>query len=216
MQPQKKFDTFIFDLDGTLLDTVLDLVILTNQALEDCGFPPRTAEEILSFVGNGARALMYQAVPQGASEEQVDEAMQRFKDLYPEYGAVLTIPYAGIPQLLQALKEQGKRLGVLSNKFDAGTQELIAHFFPGVFDVVHGECDAIPRKPDPTGLMITMRELDAENCAYVGDSGGDMRVARAAGAFPVGVTWGYRPAEELEEAGAEFLATTPLDILELA
>ncbi len=211
-------DTFVFDLDGTLLDTLPDLVALTNRALRDAGFPERTEQEILSYVGNGVRALMYQAVPEGTDSAQAEAAMDRWRELYPEYGTTLTKPYDGMVEVLASLKEQGKKLAVLSNKFDGGVQELMPVFFPDVFDAAHGESASIPRKPDPTGLLFTLKQIDAdpETTAYVGDSGGDMKTAHSAGVLAIGVSWGYRSEGELREMGADAIVHHPAELLDFA
>lgn len=209
------FKAFVFDLDGTLLHTLPDLVALTNAALATCGYPPRTEAEILSFVGNGARSLMLQAVPAGTPETAADAALVRWKNLYPTYGHKLTRPFPHIEEALAHLREQGARLGVLSNKFDAGAQDVIAACLPGIFDIVHGECAAYPRKPDPAGLLRMMSELGVSpgETAYIGDSAGDMDVAVAAGAFPVGVTWGYQSVDRLREHGAGAIIEDPRELL---
>lgn len=205
------FEAYIFDLDGTLLNTLPDLVNITNMALAEYDMPPRTSDEINSFVGNGARVLIQRAVAPGTPDEQVDEILARWRDLYPEFGHKYTRPYDGMPETLDALKADGIKLGVLSNKFDAATQSVIARHFPGVFDAVRGEGPDVPRKPDPTGLLNMMAKLgvEPERTAYVGDSGGDMTVAHAAGCTAIGVTWGYRSVEVLEAAGADMLIDTP-------
>ena len=208
-----RFDTFVFDLDGTLLDTLPDLVVLTNAVLRECGFPERTSAEVLSYVGNGVKALMYQAVPQ----EAVEAAMRRWKELYPQYGYRLTKAYEGIPETVAELERRGARLGVLSNKFDAGVQEVVGVYLPGLFAVAHGESADIPRKPDPTGLLRTIEELGSvpERTVYVGDSTGDVAVARNAGTYAVGVTWGYHEAERLRAAAADLVIDDPRALLDL-
>lgn len=215
---QRCFDTFIFDLDGTLLNTLPDLVALTNRVLSDSGFPKRTEGEILSFVGNGVRALMDRAVPEGTDPSQVDEAMNLWRELYSECGIQLTAPYDGVPELLAALKSRGKKLGVVSNKFDRGVQELIPLFFPDVFDAIHGESKEVPRKPDPTGLLRTINELgaDPQTTVYVGDSGSDMATAHNAGVFALGVSWGYRSESDLRAAHAAAIVHEPRAILAYA
>ncbi|MBQ9043322.1 MAG: HAD family hydrolase [Eggerthellaceae bacterium] len=202
---------YIFDLDGTLLDTLPDLVKLTNMVLEQRGWPQRTQQEILSYVGDGGRVLLRRAAPADTPEEQLEEAFAQWQELYPTYGHALTKPYEGIPEALAQLKAQGAKLGVLSNKFDAAVKEVIAHHFPDTFDLARGECAEIPRKPDPRGLrhMIAQLGVSPDQVAYVGDSGTDMQVAVAAGAFPIGVSWGYRPVEELQAAGALQIISTP-------
>ena len=210
-----KFDAFIFDLDGTLLDTLPDLVNLTNMVLREWGMPARTTEEINSFVGSGARVLLKRAASEGTPDETIDEILARWKQLYPEHGHKYTKPYPGMPETLEQLKARGAKLGVLSNKFDAAVRDVIGSQFPGVFDMARGECEQIPRKPDPTGLLWMMERLGArpESTVYVGDSGGDMAVASAAGAYPVGVTWGYRSAEVLVESVAQRLIDSPAELL---
>lgn len=212
------FDTFIFDLDGTLLDTLPDLVLLTNAVLRESGFPERTPEEILRFVGNGVKALMYQAIPEDAGEVQVEEAMKRWKAQYPDYGHRLTQPYPGIPETVAELKHRGVKLGVLSNKFDGAVCEVIDAYLPGLFTVTHGECDEIPRKPDPAGLLRTVDELGSTpvRAVYVGDSAGDVRVARNAGTFVIGVSWGYHGRARLTEAGADVIVDRPEELLAYA
>lgn len=213
----RTFDTFVFDLDGTLLDTLPDLVVITNKALAEMGFPPRTTEEIHSFVGNGLMALMYQAVPQDAPRAAAEKAMEKWKALFPTYDNSLTHPYPGMLETLHALKEHKAKLGVLSNKFDAGVQQVMEQYMPGVFSVMHGECEGIPRKPNPAGLLRTIEELDSTpaHTVYVGDSPTDIEVARNAGTFAVGVSWGYHRADELREAAADEVISEPGELLEL-
>ena len=141
------YDAFIFDIDGTLLDTLPDLTAVTNTVLASYGFPQHPASEILHFVGKGGRRLIEKAVPAGTSPDVVDEAFKRWQGVHEEMGIRLTKEYDGITEALTALKEQGIKLAALSNKFDGGVQEIVPHFFPGLFEVQHGECDRIPRKP---------------------------------------------------------------------
>ena len=208
------YAAYIFDLDGTLLDTLPDLVRLTNMVLDQRGWPQRTREQVLSYVGDGGRVLLRRAAPAGIPEEEVADAFAQWQALYPTYGHALPSPYDGIPETLVQLKARGAKLGVLSNKFDSAVQEVIARHFPGIFELARGECAEIPRKPDPRGLLSMLGQLDVQpaQTAYVGDSGTDMQVACAAGAFPVGVTWGYRPAAELQAAGAQRLIDTPAQL----
>ena len=209
------YSAYIFDLDGTLLDTLPDLVRLTNMVLDQYGWPQRTQDEILSFVGDGGRVLVRRAAPADTCDAEIEEAFAKWRELYPEYGHALTHPFAGVPEMLEQLKARGIKLGVLSNKFDAAAQEVIAHHFPGMFDLVRGECEEIPRKPDPRGLrrMIEQMGVKPQQVVYVGDTGTDVQVAREVGAFPVGVTWGYRPVAELQAAGARRLVDDPHDLL---
>lgn len=211
---------FLFDLDGTLLDTLPDLVVVVNTVLADHHFPTRTRDEILSYVGNGAQTLMRQAVPDRSSEEVIAQAFAEFKGYYSELGIALTQPYPNILDVLATLKTQGKILGILSNKFEQGIKDVEARFFPGVFHAAHGEREdeGIPRKPHPLGLTMLAEELHLQpaNCLYFGDSAGDIITAHAAGMTSVGCTWGYRPATELKDAGAQILIDSPKEILALA
>ncbi len=210
-----QYDAFLFDLDGTLLHTLPDLVVITNKALEAEHLPLRTEAEVLSYVGNGALVLVRQAVPHGTSEETIQLVYQHFCDLYPEFGIVLTRQFDGIDDTLSKLKTLGKKLGILSNKFERGVKDVEAHYFPGVFDVVHGECDRIPRKPNPAGLLTCAQELGVDpcRCVYVGDSAGDIEAAHNAGMFAVAAAWGYQPLEKLKAAQPDAFAAKPEDIL---
>ena len=214
---QRTFDAFVFDCDGTILDTLPDLVVVTNAALRECGYPEHTVDEIKSYVGNGVKALMYQAVPADVSDAEADEALACWKRLHPVLEGRLTTPYDGIPETLATLRERGAKTAVLSNKFDAGLQQVIGEFLPGVFDAVHGECDRIPRKPDPTGLLLTLEELGVspDRAVYVGDSPGDIVVARNAGTFAVAVSWGYHTREDMEAAQPDLLIDAAEELLSL-
>ena len=156
MSDKKSFDTFIFDLDGTILDTLPDLVVVTNEALREQGFPERTHDEVLGFVGNGLVALMCQAVPENTPKDIADQAVACWKRFNLEYDNHLTAPYPHVPETLAELRRRGCKLGVLSNKFDGGVHKIIAQCLPGLFDVEHGECEEIPRKPNPAGLLRTI------------------------------------------------------------
>lgn len=218
--PTKQFDTFIFDLDGTLLHTLPDLVVITNMALREAGYPERSEAEILSYVGNGVRALMYQAVPEGTPDEDAEAAMKRWKSLFPRYDNNLTRPYPHILEMIEGLRNHGCKLGVLSNKFEPGVHQVMDKCLPGLFDVEHGESERIPRKPDPTGLLLTINELGSTptRTVYVGDSPGDVRAARNAGVFAVGVSWGYHKPKDFaaEQAEPDLMISSPLELLALA
>lgn len=218
MKSQPTFDTFVFDLDGTLLDTMPDLIMVTNKTLEHFGRPIHTDEEILSYVGDGAQRLIYRAMPQGTPDDVCVEALVYWKELYPQIGLELTKPYAHMPEALAQLKGQGCKLAVLSNKYEGGVKDVIPKFLPHLFDVLHGECEGIPRKPDPTGLLRTISELGStpERTAYVGDSAGDIKVARNAGTFAIGVDWGYNPVSVLQDAGADVILSDPTQLLDFA
>lgn len=212
------FDTFVFDLDGTLLDTMPDLIVVTNETLKHFGYPTHTDEEILSYVGDGAQRLIYRAMPEGTPEATCAEALTYWKKLYPQTGHKHTRNYPHMPETLAELKARGCKLAVLSNKYEGGVKDVIPRFLPHIFDVLHGECDEIPRKPDPTGLLRTIHELGStpERTAYVGDSAGDIRVAQNAGTFAIGVDWGYNPANTLQSAGANAILSDATELLQFA
>ncbi len=218
MSDKKTFDTFIFDLDGTILDTLPDLVVVTNEALREQRFPERTHDEVLSFVGNGLVALMYQAVPENTPKDRADQAVACWKRFNLEYDNHLTAPYPHVPETLAELRRRDCKLGVLSNKFDGGVHKIISQCLPGLFDVEHGECEEIPRKPNPAGLLRTIEELGStpERTAYLGDSPNDILVAHRAGACGIGVSWGYHTAQEMRDAGSDIMLESFSDLLEYA
>ena len=207
----------IFDLDGTLLNTLGDLRAATNHALEVRGLPPHSMEEIRQFIGNGIRLLICRAMPEGTPEAEIDAALDDFKAYYAAHIHDRTVPYDGIPQLLTALRKRGIQVAVLSNKIDSASQQLIEYFFPGKTDVVFGEHVGVPRKPDPTSCRMVMQQLGVqpEQVLYVGDSGTDMQTAKNAGLYAVGVTWGFRSKEVLLKYGADLLVHRPEQILQI-
>ena len=207
----------IFDLDGTLLNTLGDLRAATNHALEVRGLPPHSMEEIRQFIGNGIRLLICRAMPEGTPEAEIDAALDDFKAYYAAHIHNRTVPYDGIPQLLTALKKRGIQVAVLSNKINSASQQLIEYFFPGKTDVVFGEHVGVPRKPDPTSCRMVMQQLGVqpEQVLYVGDSGTDMQTAKNAGLYAVGVTWGFRSKEVLLKYGADVLVHRPEQILQI-
>lgn len=207
----------IFDLDGTLLNTLGDLRAATNHALEVRGLPPHSMEEIRQFIGNGIRLLIRRAMPEGTPEAEIDAALDDFKAYYAAHIHDRTVPYDGIPQLLTALRKRGIKVAVLSNKIDSASQQLIEYFFPEKTDVVFGEHVGVPRKPDPTSCRMVMQQLGVqpEQVLYVGDSGTDMQTAKNAGLYAVGVTWGFRSKEVLLKYGADVLVHRPEQILQI-
>ncbi len=208
------FDAYIFDLDGTLLDTLPDLHVNVNEALARKGFAPRSIEEVHSFIGNGALALVWSCVPEGTSQKEVDEVYELFCSLYKDYGMNLTKPFEGIPEVLEALKAEGAKLGIVSNKFDGGVKAVEARYLPGLFGCALGESVEVPRKPDPTGLLKCAQELgvEPENCVYFGDSASDMRAAHNAGMYAAGCTWGYPTIDMLKEGEPDVLIDSPAQI----
>ena len=213
-----KFEGVIFDMDGTLLDTLPDLVVVTNHALAQEGFPSRTQSEVLSYVGNGGLSLVRQACGEGATEEQIARVFATFRGAYAEVGMDLTKEFEGMTSTLQALRDAGIKTGIMSNKFEVGVLDVQQRFMPGLFDSVHGESDIIPRKPEPEGLWLCAKEMgvDPSRCAYVGDSASDVRAARNAGMFAVAAAWGYQPREDLEAEAPDAMIGCPQELLAVA
>lgn len=206
-----KYEAAIFDLDGTLLDTLEDLKNACNHVLTELDLPTRTLEEIRSFVGNGILNLIRRAVPAGTDEEIIRRAYERFLPWYNAHCMDETRPYPGIPEVITALRNAGLRTAVVSNKADPAVQELISHFFPGRFDAIAGEKEGVRKKPAPDTVFSVLHTLDCppEKAVYIGDSDVDIETAANAGTSCIAVTWGFRSREFLLAHGAEILAEEP-------
>lgn len=206
----------IFDLDGTLLNTIDDLATSTNHALHRYGFPTHALTEYPYFVGNGVNKLLERALPEAErTKERIQQVRKDFIAYYEVHNTDLTRPYPGIPELLEELHKQGFDLAVASNKYHQGTVELIKYYFGAIaFKAVLGQQEGIPAKPDPQIVrqILSLTETDPDDVLYVGDSGVDMQTAANSGITSVGVTWGFRPRLELEENGACFIAESPQEI----
>ena len=192
----------IFDLDGTLLDTIADLAESTNHALKQLGYPTHNVETIRTFVGNGINKLLERALPlQKQTEENVRLMRSHFVPYYDAHNADLSSPYPGIVHLLEDLQEKGTMIAVASNKYQEATVKLVKHYFPTInFIEILGQREGINVKPDPSIVFDILQKANAnkEEVLYVGDSGVDMQTAINAGVDAVGVTWGFRPRTELE------------------
>ncbi len=199
--------TVIFDMDGTLLNTLEDMLDSVNVTMDYVNYPRRTREEVRSFVGNGAAKLIERCMPNGAKDEQFDKALQFYRSYYNEHAQIKTEPYPGIPQLLQQLKERGVYLAVVSNKPDEAVQQLVKRYFPDVFSAVVGNRADCAVKPAPDTVFLALREMNrsAEGAVYVGDSEVDIATGKNAGMPCFSVTWGFRSAEFLSDHGAEHL-----------
>ena len=210
----KRYKAIIFDLDGTLLDTLADLAEGTNYALRVNGFPERTIDEIRRFVGNGARKLIERAVPDGQIEAALEKVRQDFDIYYKVHCKDHTGPYPGIMEMLQELVQQGYSLGVVSNKPDFAVQELIPEYFPGIFASVSGERQGVAKKPAPDLIWEAMKNLqaDSSNAVYVGDSEVDLEAAVNAGIPCISVAWGFKGKKFLEEQQAEMIIEKPSEI----
>lgn len=209
----------ILDLDGTLVDSLADLAEAVNRMLDDHGHPRRPLEVFPKYIGEGMRHLVRRALPEDRREEDyVDRCVADYLRHYEACWHDQTRAYDGVPEALASLKQRGLNLAVLSNKPHRFTALCCDHFFaPDTFDVVFGQRDGVPRKPDPAAGLEIAALLGAEHarCAYVGDSGIDMQFGAAAGMRRVGVLWGFRDEAELRENGAEVLLKTPAELAEL-
>lgn len=206
----------IFDLDGTILNTLDDLADSTNYALAASGFPARTVDEVRRFVGNGIGKLIERAVPEGTAAEVVCSVLDVFKEYYGAHCEDKTCAYDGIMELLGQLRDRGIKTAVVSNKADFAVQKLCEKYFKGVFDVQVGEREGVPRKPAPDSVDNILVELgiSREDAVYVGDSDVDIMTARNAGMDEILVNWGFRGREFLLEHGAKCVVDKPEEILE--
>lgn len=207
----------VFDMDGTILNTLDDLKDTLNYALGQYHFPARTLEETRAFVGNGIHKLIERAVPEGTDAQTVEKVFNTFLEYYQIHCMDQTRPYPGIVSLLRSLKEAGLLTAVVSNKADAAVQELCERFFPGLFDFAVGEHEGVQKKPAPDMVQLALRTLgtQASDAVYVGDSDVDLATAKNSGLDSIIVTWGFRDREFLESQGADVFADTPEKVREL-
>ena len=212
----KKYSVYVFDLDGTLLDTLGDLAASVNYALRTHGMPEHSIDDVRCFVGNGVRKLMERAVPDGPDNPQFEAVFSIFRAYYMEHAQDTTRPYEGIPETLAALKAQGCRLAVVSNKMRKATEELCRHFFPDTIEVAIGEDEAagIRKKPAPDTVFEALRILgDKGDAVYVGDSDVDIHTAHNAGIPCISVLWGFRDKDFLLQHGANTFISAPSELL---
>ena len=208
-----KYNAVLFDLDGTLLDTLGDLRLGVNLVLERHGYPERTLEEIRCFVGNGARQLMRLALPEGTAAEELEAILKEYLDWYAVNFCVKAAPYAGVKAVVEELAQKGVKVAIVSNKPDATTKKLGEMFFPGL--PAFGQRDDTPKKPAPEMVWKAMETLGVtgEEAVYVGDSEVDVETARNAGLPLVAVSWGFRTVAELTAAGAVTIVHTAEELL---
>lgn len=211
----KDFDTYIFDLDGTLLSSLDDLAASTNYALRWAGMPERTTEEVRMFVGNGVKLLMERAIPYGQQNPRLEDVYAKFREHYLKHNLDRTRPYEGVIGMLRELKQRGKKLAIVSNKFYAATQELARHFFADTIEVAIGERENIRKKPAPDTVLEALLQLGApkEGAVYVGDSDVDVMTAKNSGLPCISVLWGFRDKDFLIEHGATLFVEKPQEIL---
>ena len=208
------YDTYIFDLDGTLLDSLTDLAISCNYALRMNNMPERSLDEVRHFVGNGVKKLMERAIPDGLQNPAFEKTYNDFRQHYLVHNLDNTKPYPGIVSLLQRLHSEGKSIAVVSNKFYAATQNLVKHFFGEYVTVAIGERENIRKKPAPDTVIEALRQLNASasGAVYIGDSDVDVMTARNSGMPCISVLWGFRDKEFLKENGATTFVTAPDEI----
>lgn len=210
----KKYDTVIFDLDGTLLNTLEDIADAVNYALREMGMQERTIEEVRCFVGNGVRRLMELAVPSGTDHVVFEKTFKKFKQYYGVHCNDKTKAYPGVAELLGQLKDEGYALAIVSNKLDSAVKELSEIYFEGIVKVAIGESAGAAKKPAPDMVYAAIEELHMprERAVYVGDSEVDILTARNAGLPCISVLWGFRDRDFLRENGGEMFARTPEEV----
>ena len=213
------YKTYIFDLDGTLLNTIDDLAASVNHALRTCGMSTYSTDDVRRFVGNGVRKLIERVVPDGEQNPLFEEVLSCFRQHYSQHNMDHTRPYEGIPETLQALKERNCRLAVVSNKFQAATQALCRHYFPETIDVAIGEheSEGIRKKPAPDTVLEALAQLGVgkEDAVYVGDSDVDIKTASNSGLPCISVLWGFRDRDFLLAHGATTFVASPEELLNL-
>ncbi len=209
------FDTYIFDLDGTLLSTLDDLAAATNAALRHAGMPEHSTDDVRRFVGNGVRKLMERAIPDGTDNPRFEEVYRWFRNYYLHHNLDTTKPYEGIMEMLIGLKRRGKRIAVVSNKFLPATQALCKHFFGDYVEVAIGESEGIRRKPAPDTVDEALSRLSAsrEGAVYIGDSDVDVETARNSRMPCISVLWGFRDKDFLLQHGAVNFVESPVELL---
>ena len=207
----------IFDMDGTTLHTLPDLAIAANEALGQMGFPARTYEDILSFMGEGSWRLIERCLPPSSTQDQCGQVFDLWRRIYIASSYENTLPFPGMVDTLRELRSRGMKTAILSNKFDEGARLLAEVHFPGLFDIVRGDKAPTPRKPDPTGLLRIVEELGVEphEAAYVGDTLVDLEVAENAGMMFIGVSWGYDKAAPLPQDRVDVCIHDPHELLSL-
>ncbi len=212
-----KYNTVIFDLDGTLLNTLDDLCDSLNEVLVSRGYLPRTIGEVRSFLGNGVKSLVGLSLPEQSTEDEIAFVMDEFKVNYKLNMQNKTRPYNGIMELLLDLNRYNYKIAIVSNKFDAAVKTLSKTYFGNLIPVAIGETSEIKRKPAPDSIYLAVKELGSslENTVLIGDSETDVRTAKNAGIACIGVTWGFRSREVLRSEGADYLIDTPKELLTL-
>lgn len=210
----KKYDAILFDLDGTLLDSLEDMKDSVNHVMREFGFPEHTTEEIRTFVGNGIRRLIERSVPEDTDPRTCEAALKVYRSYYNDHCMIKTKPYDGVPELLAALKKEGFAMAIVSNKNEEAVEEMREHYFGDLVPLAFGQSDAVPKKPDPSMVYAAADRLGIpkERCIYVGDSEVDIETAKNAGIDCITCLWGFREKEFLLAEGARVLAEAAEDI----
>lgn len=217
MRENMKYEAVIFDLDGTLIDTLEDLKDSINFALKQHGMPERSLEEVRSFVGNGVKKLVFRSVPENTSDELRESCLKAFKAHYITNSMNKTRPYNGICELIKKLKEKGVKLAVVTNKTQDAADGIMNEFFKDDFEIIIGQIDGVAQKPQPDGVWYAIEKLGAskQNSVYIGDSEVDCLTAKNSGIPIIGVTWGFRGRKVLEENNADYIVDSPEEILNI-
>ncbi len=212
-----KYKAVIFDMDGTILNTLEDLKNATNYSLRQFGMPERSLEEVRMFVGNGIRKLVERAVSSGTSEEKIAQVLDVFLEYYEIHSADNTSPYPGILELVEKLKKSGIKTAVSTNKADVPAQELGREYFNGIFDLIVGQQDGLKVKPAPDSVnkILSILDIQKKDAIYIGDSDVDVQTAKNSGLDFIGVSWGFRGREFLEKNGAKNIVDNANEILDL-
>ena len=212
-----KYEAVIFDLDGTLVDTLEDLKDSVNFALSSFGFPERNVEEIRSFVGNGVRRLMYLSVPECTPDDTAEKCLEVFKEHYKTNSRNKTKPYDGIAEMLDTICENGIKTALVTNKMHTAAKDIVEFYFGEKISITVGQLDGIAQKPQPDGVLKAIETLGVskEKAVYVGDSEVDCITAKNAQIDCIGVTWGFRSREILKENGANVIVDSPAEILNI-
>lgn len=213
----KAYEAVVFDLDGTLLNTLDDLCDSVNYALGMKNYPLRTLDEVRCFVGNGVEKLMQRAVPEGISDKEFADTLSIFKEHYKNNSQNKTKPYDGIMELLKELKDKGFKMAIVSNKFNDAVKDLNKEFFSEYIEFAYGECETIRKKPNPDAVFKALEDLKVEkhHAVYVGDSDVDIQTAENSGLDCISVSWGFRTRQELEMSGAVSIIDEPMDLMDI-
>lgn len=212
------YKAVLFDLDGTLINTLEDLAAASNYALAAYGYPPRPVGDFKLLAGNGVAVMLERAMPpEERTPGRVEELKEKFLEYYSVHYADKTAPYDGVPELLRELKDRGYKRAVVTNKVEEMAKVILHKLYPDCFDLIFGQRDGVPTKPDPTLAHMAMKELGVSpaECVFMGDSGVDIQTAVNSGALPVGVLWGFREEKELLENGAKRIISQADELLDI-